>query len=250
MELTRALFRNLIIICILAAVFAFLGVYDTDTLPFLSKFAYWVTIMFVGAIATALAEPWVFGRLMRDQHPLFQLAVIAALVSIPIGVGLAGVNTDFDFAWSLTNWALQFITVWVIAFIIVTGRYIAPQVLARVSPGSEKPASNASPIESFIERLPIKYRGAELYAVSSEGHYLRVHTDRGEELILMRLSDAVRELADANGLQVHRSWWVSHSGVGDIHSRNGKRTLVLKSGIKAPVSRSFLQALKDAGLDA
>lgn len=249
MKFTRKMIlRNVAAIIILAAIFTFLGIYDTNTLPFLSRFSYWLVIMLTGALATAFVETFVFSRLLRDRHPLLQLAVIAALISIPIAIGLAGVNTKFEFSYSLLNWTLQFISVWVIAFLIVTGRYIAPQVLARVSPGSE-PVKYASPIESFMERLPFKYRDAELYAVSSEGHYLRIHTHRGTELILMRLSDAVRELSGADGLQIHRSWWVAKTGVTDTKSRNGKRTLTLKSGAQAPVSRSFLKALKEAGLD-
>jgi len=121
---------------------------------------------------------------------------------------------------------------------------------ALISPKTEQTKAEVSPIDNFLNRLPIKYRATDLYAVSSEGHYLRVHTNRGEELILMRLSDAIRELASADGLQIHRSWWVANNGVAESLRKNGKRTIVLKSGSKAPVSRSFIQALKDAGLDS
>jgi len=65
----------------------------------------------------------------------------------------------------------------------------------------------------------------------------------------MRISDAVRELSDAEGLQVHRSWWVAREGIGETKRQNGRRFLVLKNGETAPVSRSFLSALKLAGLD-
>ena len=64
---------------------------------------------------------------------------------------------------------------------------------------------------------------AELYAIESEDHYLRVHTSAGQELILMRLADAVRELAGVEGLQTHRSWWVARCSACSrcAHVRSG-----------------------------
>ncbi len=38
---------------------------------------------------------------------------------------------------------------------------------------------------------------------------LHFHTDRGSDLILMRLSDALTELKGLEGAQTHRSWWVA-----------------------------------------
>ena len=43
----------------------------------------------------------------------------------------------------------------------------------------------------FLERLPLKLRGAEVWAVEAEDHYLRLHTSKGQDLILMRLADAI-----------------------------------------------------------
>ena len=100
---------------------------------------------------------------------------------------------------------------------------------------------------AFAERLPIKLRAAEIYAVESEDHYLRVHTSAGQELILMRLADAVRELAGVEGMQTHRSWWVAKQGLADVVKGDGRLTLKLKSGAEAPVSRTYAKAVKEAG---
>src|SRR5690606_15189181 len=61
----------------------------------------------------------------------------------------------------------------------------------------------------FLTRLPHRLKGAAIRAVEAEDHYLRVHTDQGSDLILMRLSDAVKELEGLDGAQTHRSWWVA-----------------------------------------
>ena len=112
--------------------------------------------------------------------------------------------------------------------------------------GAEITSETADPTLKFLERLPVKYRTSELYAVSSEDHYLRAHTSVGEEMILMRLADAMRELAGADGLQTHRSWWVSRDGISDIKKDSGKLTLVLKSGKEVPVSRTYIKPVREA----
>ena len=50
------------------------------------------------------------------------------------------------------------------------------------APGSE------TIIRSYMSRLPLPYRNGELYAISSEDHYLRMHTSAGEHLVLDRLA--------------------------------------------------------------
>ena len=113
---------------------------------------------------------------------------------------------------------------------------------AAASPVAAAPAGTA-----FADRLPVKFRAGTVYAVSAEDHYLRVHTSLGETMVLMRLADAVRELASIEGLQTHRSWWVAKQGLADASRGDGKVTLTLKSGVEAPVSRTYQKAVKDAG---
>ena len=99
----------------------------------------------------------------------------------------------------------------------------------------------------FLERLPVKLRGAELYAVEAQDHYLRLHTSAGQDLILMRLSDAVAELEGIEGAQVHRSWWVAKAAVIDAERGEGRATLTLTDGSTAPVSRAYARNLRAAG---
>ena len=99
----------------------------------------------------------------------------------------------------------------------------------------------------FIDRIPPKLRGAEVWAVQAEDHYLRLHTSRGQDLILMRLSDAVAELEGLDGAQVHRSWWVSRAAVRGVQRGDGRATLTLPDGHEVPVSRSHARRLRAAG---
>ena len=107
-------------------------------------------------------------------------------------------------------------------------------------------AAAAAPVK-FLERLPLKLRGAEVWAVEAEDHYLRLHTSKGQDLILMRLADAVAELEGIEGAQVHRSWWVARDAVADARRGDGRATLTLKDGSEVPVSRTYAKLIRDAG---
>ncbi|MEM6474868.1 MAG: LytTR family DNA-binding domain-containing protein [Pseudomonadota bacterium] len=109
------------------------------------------------------------------------------------------------------------------------------------------PAQTAKPSQPrLIERLPAAL-GSDVLALEMEDHYVRVHTALGSELLLMRLRDAIAELDDADGRQVHRSWWVARGAVEDV-VRDGRNVrLKLPREIEAPVSRAQVSELKDAG---
>ena len=66
----------------------------------------------------------------------------------------------------------------------------------------------------FLDRMPPRV-GRELLALQMEDHYVRAHTEHGSALILMSLKEAIAELGDAEGMQVHRSWWVARGAVAD-----------------------------------
>jgi DNA-binding LytR/AlgR family response regulator len=128
---------------------------------------------------------------------------------------------------------------------MTTGAWVVERLMAK--PLAPPPAQPGTGPPAFLERLPLRLRSAELYAIESEDHYLRVHTSAGQELILLRLADAVRELAGVEGLQTHRSWWVAKQGLADVMKGDGRLVLKLKSGAEAPVSRTYAKAVRDAG---
>lgn len=203
-----------------------------------------------GGLLCFFTEPLVFQRLLKHAHPAWQILAIASLISIPITIFLMGLNSKFTFAQPLHLWRFQFIGVMIISILICSGRYLIIRVMGLKSLTGDRDNQSISPTQAFLERLPIKYRTATLYAISSEGHYLRVHTDKGSLLILMRISDAVKELENADGLKVHRSWWVAKNGIENTMRKNGRRILLLKNGETAPVSRAHISALKAANLDS
>lgn len=82
----------------------------------------------------------------------------------------------------------------------------------------------------------------------AEDHYLRVFGDDVNELVLFRMSDALRELASVEGAQVHRSYWVARRAVEGFSIDSGQYELRLKDGTVIPVSRTFIDRARNAGL--
>ena len=235
--------RDTAIIMGAAAALTFFGVYTTDG-PLWVRYLMWLVTLTVGGLTSGFAIPLVFERKIAGEFVAVQSIVAAAIIALPVLVSLylfMGVFGDWMPARYLP---LQYIYV----FAIALGFTLIGVLINRAQRPHADAAPDADSLVRFMDRLPVKYRGADLWAVSSEDHYLRVHTSRGEELILMRLADAVRELSGAGGVQVHRSWWVAKDGVDDTRREGGKLLLVLKSGTQVPVSRTYLPAAREAGL--
>ena len=103
-------------------------------------------------------------------------------------------------------------------------------------------------LRAFKSRLPVPYKTADLYAIASEDHYLRVYTSAGQHLFLERLSNAVHQLDAAPGLQTHRSWWVAETGIQSVRTQKGRIVLRLKDDeTDVPVSRTFAPKVREAG---
>ena len=97
-----------------------------------------------------------------------------------------------------------------------------------------------------LSRPPEGLSGTIQY-LRMEDHYLRVVTDQGAGMTLHRMSDAIRDLEDTDGMQVHKSWWVSAAAIDRIRQINRRRIILTSDGTEVPVSRSFEPRLKDAG---
>ena len=80
-----------------------------------------------------------------------------------------------------------------------------------------------------------------------EDHYLRVHTSEGSDVILCRMEDAARELAGAQGLRVHRSYWVARAAIREVRRRGKQPLLVLENGLEVPVGRTYAPRVREAG---
>jgi DNA-binding LytR/AlgR family response regulator len=98
----------------------------------------------------------------------------------------------------------------------------------------------------FFRRVPPAL-GRDLLALEMEDHYLRIHTALGSDLVLLRLRDALAELGPSRGRQVHRSWWVAEGAIASVERDTRRPVLVLRNGLRVPVSKTFRDQVKAAG---
>ncbi len=231
-----------------AALFlSFIGPFNaTPGFPVWAVFIYWFGLIALGAVTAEGAGRWL-EKAYPDLPLPAQLALLSIAAALVVTCAVFAIETFLTGRRIPLSYAPRiFGLVWVISAAMTAVGYMADRSILAPTP-TDAP-EGAGPVETFLSRLPLKFRQAELHAVSSEDHYLRVHTSLGEELVLMRLADAVRELEGAGGLQVHRSWWVAKTAVRDVKRQGGKVSLLLPSGKEAPVSRTFSADAKAAGL--
>jgi LytTr DNA-binding domain len=224
---------------------AVVGAFETGTAPLLTRLIYWVPLVLAGTAAGFFVALRTMRRPKIGENQLLVWAIVTALVSLP-GTLLVWGYTLLIFGAQPGSLPILFLDV-----AIVSGAASAIMMLIN-RPG---PATHAAPLGPsgapapvrFLERLPPKLKGATLYAVQAEDHYLRLRTSKGSDLILMRLADAIVELEGIEGAQTHHSWWVAKDAIAEVKREERKVTLVLKDGSLAPVSRPNTAALRESG---
>ncbi len=231
---------------------AVLAPWNTHTLGWPLVWVYWVGLIATGYLCTTAAV-WFVRKLGLRARPLVLNLIDGALASLPITAVVLGVNRVLDGRpTDVSDWPITYFYVAVITAAMITlGELIARASHSTVSHRNQDAiVAQFSQTPPFLERLSPKLQSADLLAISSEDHYLRVHTSRGDELVLMRLRDAINEVSRLDGLQVHRSWWVARSAVKTIRRGDGRMRLTLSNGLSVPVSRTYAPAVRKAGWTA
>lgn len=119
-----------------------------------------------------------------------------------------------------------------------------PQSPQATAVAEQPPAARTLPEPPpILSRLKPENRGA-LGRLSAEDHYTLTVTSRGRELLLLRFSDALSEVGETPGAQIHRSHWVARSFLDRLVTKDGKLLARLKDGTELPVSRSFAAEVK------
>lgn len=230
----------------IAGVFlAAVGAFGTGARPFMERLIYWVPMILAGTGAGFAVALRMMRRPRVGENQVLLWALVTTSVTLP-GVLFVWWYTRLVFGVAPASLPVLFLDVALVsgaaaAIMILINR---PGPATRAAPPSP---TGAAPTVRFLDRLPPKLQGATLYAVQAEDHYLRLHTSKGSDLILMRLADAIAELEGIEGAQIHRSWWVAKNAVAEVKRAERRMTLVLIGGAEAPVSRPNIAALRESG---
>lgn len=241
----------------LSPAFAWVRPFGVDEQTFLARLGYWGGVLVCWFMAMAVAESLLANmRFFRGLALVTRRIVVIGLAAVPM-LFIAGAATH-----ALTGWQASVSEVSELyGQIVVLGSMVA--LLAKaVLPHGAEPVPSAEAVRSFelsrpvpavidspavpsplVARLPAAVRG-RIVCLEMEDHYVRVHTDHGSALVLLRLSDAIAEACPAQGQQVHRSWWVSDEAVEGFERVGRVGAVVLSNGVRAPVSQRYLRSVE------
>lgn len=240
---TRRLTADLALWAAIGVVMAFLGPFQTANQPLAERFVYWLCCMVGGGIIGILVDAAVL-RWVRRFWP--RLLMVSGLMTPPVAA-LVGLVQRALYGRAVTGGQVTapLFQVFIVCFAAMCLRQLVWSSPAGIEPAA--PETPSDPTETFRRRLSARRREAAIYAVEAEDHYLRVHTDAGQELIAGRFADALEELREAPGFRTHRSWWVAAAAIDQVRWRRGGGEVRLVCGLEAPVSRTHAPALKQAG---
>lgn len=234
------------------------------------------------AIATALAVVGAFGSYVAMGLPVRLLHFLAIALAVgTLAFGLSASLRRYVFAGVLPFWASVAVALVVapaggliaqqalaisaphalryVSFSELTGQVLLVNLvvgtvswllLRPVNGRVESPVKDTRPEQpddaarEIRAKLPVAQRQAKILALSAEDHYVRVHTDRGQALILINLSRAVDALGSDAGVQIHRSYWVANAVALEM-------TRICREGVRLddttvfPVSRAGRKLLKE-----
>jgi hypothetical protein len=232
-------------LALLAGAFlAFTGAFETGGASMTTRLAYWWSLMLLGTLAGVAISAVVERGGWLEDRPWIQGPMIVVILTAPLTVLVWAITT---LAFCRCGLPLARLPMFILPVAIITVAMTALNYVIQRTPDETHSLPEGAAPPRFLDRLPPKLRGAQLHAVQAEDHYLRLHTSKGQDLILMRLSDAVAELDGIEGARTHRSWWVARDAVVGARRGDGRATLSLKGEVEAPVSRAFAAALRNAG---
>lgn len=228
----------------MGVIMAILGPFGSSARTLDERLIYWLACMVGGGVIGVVMDLLVV-RVTRAFWP--RVLAVSVLMTPGVTLLVGSVNTALaGMRPTPANFAAPAFEVFTVCFVAMCLRQLV-WAEAPSAPDAAQPEPERDPTETFRRRLSAKRRAAILHAVEAEDHYLRVHTDAGEELITARFADALDELADAPGYRIHRSWWVAADAIDQVRWRKGAGEARLKCGLTAPVSRSQAPALRAAG---
>jgi hypothetical protein len=229
---------------VVALVLAAAGGFETARIPLVPRFAYWIGLVVSGVLVAQLIRGRVRRSAWLGQRLWLAAGAIALATTVPMTL-IVAISTAL-MQHEPFGWRRAYLVFPDVALVTLSLTVLAVLV-HRGPPGQTHEAPVGAPPPKFFSRLPPKLSGADVFAVEAEDHYLRLHTSKGQDLILMRLSDAIVELEGIEGAQTHRSWWVARAAIVSSERAEGRATLTLSDGTEAPVSRSYLKPLREAG---
>ena len=237
-----------------AGLLVVIGPFGTGDQPIVWRLGYWFCMLAIygGILMPAAAKSAIHNNdlvkigLITKSFIILVLSVVPMTIIVHLVDRLASANIGF-FARGITEvdpippfLPMDFLQLYVqvLTITLLSMGLLSLYIILRHMHRAGPVAFDVRPGVAFLSRLP-DHIGENLVCLQMEDHYLRATTLQGEALVLVRFRDALNELTEYAGLQVHRSWWVATQEIVKF-SRKGRRTeLLMSNGARIPVSSSF-----------
>ena len=227
----------------------------TSGLPILAAFGLWSShILFAAALF--LAGLAAFQRLgLRDPFPavgsMVLLPAAFAPVSLLLDYGFG--NPDEELLSGTGPVAVYLSEVVAVAPVALVVALVLTFILTRGARNDESHAEPPpTPLRNLIDTVPASL-GDDIIRMHAQDHYVEIVTTQGSTLLTERFSDSVEKLERLDGIQCHRSHWISLGHVDDLTRSGSAYICTMSNGDQVPVSRRRYAELKDrmgAGLTA
>lgn len=250
---------HLFLMVAIGIVLGLLAPFGSAGMPSGSRLFFWVAFVLAGYAIfrpVSIVADWLVAETRVPRWlAVIMTALVAALpLSALIGFALGGMRVTP--VWFGARYLILYgqvaavgIAIHLLMMLLFAGRSDAAGTRTNDAPetaGAPAIAVSAAEPEPhpFFRRLPAAL-GQDLLCLEMQDHYVRVRTELGSTLLLMRFRDAISEL-DGLGLPVHRSWWVADRALGRLEQDGRSLRLVLTDGGTVPVSRANAAAVRAA----
>jgi hypothetical protein len=253
--MAKQLAIEIFLVALVGLLLGVIGPFGTFEVQAALRIGYWVIF---GLVGYAIFRPLtIVGRWLSEMlniAPLIGIGFALVLAAMPMTLIVAMILFRFDLGKAL-GWpglGQLYFQVWLIGFLtngfftlLFRDREEAAandrQVVAPPNGWTAEPEKKLR----FEERLPPGF--GPLLALKGEDHYVRAIGETREELVLIRMRDAISELVGIDGLAVHRSWWVARAAVKTVRRDGRAMVLTLSNGSEVPVARDATAKLRNAG---
>jgi len=218
---------------------------DTAQLPLLAEFGLWFThfLAFATFYLAGVCGLRRFG--CPAPWPLILSAVLlipfAALASLVLDLGFGAPDEELSAPGSLiTALISEMIAVAPLALIIAA---VIAFFLSRQEPGPDT-LTTPPGLSDLLPSAPASL-GGNIIRLHARDHYVELITTRGGALLTEQFGDCVNHLSGLNGVQCHRSHWISLNHVVALKPSGSTYLCVLSNGDEIPVSRRRYSELRD-----
>ena len=219
----------------------------TSGLPVLAAFGLWFSHIVIAAFLFLAALAGLLHLQLREPLPVaaatLLLPIIFAPVSLLLDYGFG--KPDEELKTGLEPFAIYFAEIGAVAPVTVIIALIVSVMIYREAMPDDQPGETAQApaLASLIDTVP-RSLGDDVIRLHAQDHYVEVVTSAGSALLTERFSDCVEKLKPLEGIQCHRSHWISLDHVVELTRSGSAYSCSMSNGDRVPVGRRRYSELK------